>query len=106
METKSKQIKNMKLQVQDILTRYPEARDSDRVLIALYWEIEQPLLFGFRTAEAVIRAFKACELTMPDDITRTRRAVQMQHPDLRSTKQKELERLAMEADVRANINNQ
>lgn len=102
METKSKQIKNMKLQVQDILTRYPEARDSDRELIALYWEIQQPLLFAFRTAEAVIRAFKACELTMPDDITRTRRMVQMQYPDLRSTKQKE--RDAMEADVTANIN--
>jgi hypothetical protein len=104
MEQKSKQIKTKLEQVRDILTRLPEARDNDRELVAAYWRIEQPMLFAFRNAEAVLRALVNKEISNPDDITRTRRLVQKQHPELRARKDVERLRYNAEADVRENIN--
>jgi hypothetical protein len=73
----------MKTQVRALLENQPRARVSDRELLALYWQIEQPMLFAFRPAEAVLRALINGELTPPETITRTRRQVQKESPWLR-----------------------
>jgi len=82
MENK-RTIKCMKTQVRALLENQPRTRNSDRELLTLYWQIEQPMLFAFRPAEAVLRALINGELTPPETITRTRRQVQRESPMLR-----------------------
>jgi hypothetical protein len=101
---KSKQIITKLAKVKQILTVLPEARDDDRLLIDSFWRYEKPLLFSFQSGDAVMRAFVNGELSMPDDITRARRKVQEQYPELRGTKWRQKQRTAAEVDVRDNIN--
>ena len=100
---KSKQITTKEGAVAAILAANPAARDDDRELIAAYWQRQQPNLFRFRSAEAVLRALVNKELATPDDITRARRKVQAQRPELRgrSWYNRHAER---EPEVRQNIN--
>jgi hypothetical protein len=100
---KSTQIKTKEGMVTAILEANPAARDDDRELIASYWRRQQPNLFNFRSGEAVLRALVNRELATPDDITRARRKVQAQRPDLRGRAWygRHAER---EPEVRQNIN--
>jgi hypothetical protein len=77
-----KKHRKLKAQVFDLLKNQPLTREDDRELVALYWQIEQPMLFAFRPAEAVLRAYINAELTSVESITRTRRQVQKEHPEL------------------------
>jgi hypothetical protein len=101
---KSKQIKTKMQRVIDILTSMPETRDNDRELIAAYWRAEQPLIINFSNAEALLRRFVQGDLSMPDDITRTRRKVQQLYPELRASTWKQRQRYNMEEEMRENIN--
>ena len=101
---KSTQIKTKMAQVQVILTKMPETRDNDRELITTYWRIEQPMLFAFRNAEAVLLALVNKQLASPDDITRARRKVQQLCPELRGSTWRERQRYNAEEEVRTNIN--
>lgn len=101
---KSTQIKTKMAQVQVILTKMPETRDNDRELIATYWRIQQPMLFAFRNAEAVLLALVNNQLASPDDITRARRKVQQLCPELRGSNWRERQRYNAEEEVRTNIN--
>jgi hypothetical protein len=101
---KSEQIKTKLGRVVSILRAQPDTRDDDRKLVAAYWRAEQPNLFSFRTADAVLRALVNRELASPDDITRARRKAQEDYPELRGSKHRQHERLLNEAEVRENIN--
>jgi hypothetical protein len=103
MMEKSKQIKTKLAKVVEILTSMPEARDSDRVLIAWYWRWEQPLVCTMGSAEKLLRALENREISNPDDITRARRKAQELHPELRSSLWKTKQRYQNEAEVRENI---
>ena len=100
---KSKQIKTKMARVKEILTQQPSTRDNDRELIVEYWRTEQPQILKFTSAEVLLLNFINGSLSNPDDITRTRRLVQMHNPSLRGTKQQP--RQAAEKEVRMNINN-
>lgn len=104
MEQKSKQIKTKVEQVARILEAHPATRDDDRQLVAAYWRVEQPMLFAFRPAEAVLRALVEKQISSPDDITRARRKVQQLCPELRGSTWRERQRYNAEEDVRQNIN--
>jgi hypothetical protein len=102
MMEKSKQIKTKLAKVVEILTSMPEARDSDRVLIAWYWRWEQPLVCTMGSAEKLLRALENREISNPDDITRARRKAQELHPELRGSRYKE--RGKLQDEVTENIN--
>jgi hypothetical protein len=102
--SKSNQIKTKWAKVKEILTQLPETRDDDRELVAAFWRIEQPMLFAFRNAEAVLRALINKDISDPDDITRARRKVQQLCPELRGTTWKQRQRYNAEEEVRENIN--
>ncbi len=78
----------MKERVRRLLANQPQTRADDRALVVLFWNLEQPMLFAFRKAESVLRAYAAGELTNPADIVRTKRQVQKERPDLRATSHK------------------
>jgi hypothetical protein len=98
---KSEKIKTKQAQVADILRNQPATRDNDRALIAAFWRIEQPLI-TFQTADALLRGLEAGRLSNPDDITRARRKVQAECPELRGHKKNE--RYTTADEVRQNIN--
>ena len=101
---KTEQILTKQAKVKQILAALPEARDNDRLLIECFWRYERPNLFNFQSGEAVLRAFLKGELSMPDNITRARRKVQEQFPELRGARWKQKQRNVNEAKVRQNIN--
>lgn len=67
--------------VVDILQSSIQARDNDTVLLFLFWEKE----FGgkFWDYDQFKRLMLGNKLTFPDTITRTRRKLQAEHPELR-----------------------
>ena len=99
---KSKQIKSKLDQVAEILARQPETRDNDRELIVAFWMTEQPLIFKFGTADQFTRAFVNKTISMPDDITRSRRKAQEIYPTLRGKLWKDHKEI--QDEVTANIN--
>jgi hypothetical protein len=101
---KSEQILTKQAKVKQILTTLPEARDNDRLLIECFWRWERPNLFNFQSGDAVLRAFVKGELSNPEDITRTRRKVQQDYPELRGSRWKQKQRADNAAEVQQNIN--
>lgn len=101
---KSKQILSKIDQVREILTRLPIARENDRALIVAFWRVEQPMLCNFSNAETLLRALANKELTEPEVITRARRKVQVQQPELRGHNKPQ--RYEAAEDVRQHINDE
>jgi hypothetical protein len=67
--------------VVDILQSSVQARDNDTILLFLFWEKE----FGgkFWDYNQFKHLMLGNKLTFPDTITRTRRKLQAEHPELR-----------------------
>jgi hypothetical protein len=71
--------------IKQLLTDYPQMRDSDKVLI---WEVWGRL--GFVTRDlywgSVLTSEKFWDATSPESIRRCRQKIQEKHPELRSSK--------------------
>lgn len=77
-------IKSVKAKVQHYLEQFPHLRDSDSKLVATYWKDE----IGHNKVTAItgyqlLKMYAEGELTAADNITRYRRKLQEQHPELR-----------------------
>lgn len=77
-------VKIIKVVVLDMLTRFPETRDNDRLLMIYVWCIQNPLLkpFGFPFRDFA-NEFIYGHYADPESIRRTRQKIQEQHPELR-----------------------
>jgi len=77
-------VKSIKDVVVSILTKFPETRDNDRLLMFRVWAEEDPDLRNQgqllrRFANAFIRG----DFSDPESIRRSRQKAQEQHPELR-----------------------
>jgi len=75
--------------VEDILRRYPQAKDNDNILVALYWwdELENnPHQIDREKFKLFLSYFREGNVTMPDTITRARRKLQNDKKSLRGDK--------------------
>ena len=76
----------------DLLTKFPETRDSDDKLIAAIWSRElrqQNIDSTSRSAKELLKMIAKGELTAPESITRCRRKTQEEHHELRGEKYKQ-----------------
>ena len=67
--------------IKDLLQKYPQLRDSDKLLVWNIWGIE-----GF-LGEGLITKSNYLEGTSSESITRCRRKIQENFPELRSSKE-------------------
>ena len=75
--------------VEDILRRYPQAKDNDNILVALYWweELENnPHQIDREKFKYFLQYFREGNVTMPETITRARRKLQNDKKTLRGDK--------------------
>lgn len=70
-----KQLQNAKERVKSILKKHKATRDNDTLLVLKFWESE--------SGSYDVSSEDALTLTPPDTITRMRRRVQAEHPELR-----------------------
>ena len=75
--------------LKDILSKYPEAKDNDELLIAIVWKLELANN-GFNSTNLDIKDFfgllASQDISKPETITRLRRKVQEEFPEYRGEK--------------------
>ncbi len=76
----STQIKKLEPKVKALLEMYPQFRDDDNVLTAYIWEHEQDANSNIRS---FFQAYSEGRVTRQDYITRVRRKLQENYPELR-----------------------
>lgn len=69
--------------VKDILTRYPETRDSSNQLLARYYKFHCPEPVQYITAEEFLNYLASGELDKMEVVTRASRKLQQEYPELR-----------------------
>ncbi len=74
---------SIKKKVYDLLLKYPQLRDSDNKLIASFWHQQGAQMM---TATDFLNRFSKGNYKTPESITRVRRKLQEQHPELRGEK--------------------
>ncbi len=67
--------------VKFILMKSPEARDNDNILLWIVWKKEYPIIDN--NIEAFKQLFLSKKLPSMESITRARRKIQEQYPNLR-----------------------
>lgn len=82
--------------VKDLLTRFPETRDSSNQLLSKYYYYYCPEPVQYITAEEFLKHLASGELDKMEVITRASRKLQMDYPELRGKhwekrQQKEIE---------------
>lgn len=70
--------------VKSILISYPKAKDNDRYINCAVWNRER-LNLGITTLDEFFHAYSDGKLTNHDTITRVRRKLQEEFPELRGT---------------------
>jgi hypothetical protein len=93
-----KEMKGIKPRVKWLLQNHPHLRDDDNKLIANVWNNE---IHREATAIELLKWFAEGKLTSPDSITRVRRKLQEQNPNLRGVKY--LKRSSLKEEIRQNI---
>lgn len=87
----------------DLLTKYPKLRDSDDRLVANMWAEDMGGLQATKaiTLESFLRQYALGELTMAESITRIRRKIQAEKPELRGEtyKLRDAHELKIEKDL-------
>jgi hypothetical protein len=84
--TTTKKLKTLKEKVEILLTKYPELRDDDKLLVTKMWFYElkkygvEPSLM---TAMQFFELYQQNVLSNSDLITRSRRKIQEENPNLR-----------------------
>jgi hypothetical protein len=78
-----KEMQNCRTLVKQLLERHPHLRDNDEKLCANYWYIEANLHFREMSAYDFIQMYAERQITLADSITRMRRKVQEETPELR-----------------------
>lgn len=96
-------MKNIKEKVKKLLIEYPPYRDDDQRLIATYYyrDLGGKRVIDNMTAFEFLQVFAKGKIPSPDNITRVRRRLQEQHPELRGEKYNK--RHSIEEDVRKDI---
>lgn len=90
----------IKERVKFILKKYHRARNCDKALVSIYWGLEQSNLIKEGKAKDVIAALLDGRLTIPDNITRLRRKVCEEYPELKGTQVREASRRDKEIEIR------
>lgn len=103
MESPIKIMKDIKEEIKNLLTDYPEYRDNDLKLIAaFYYKLHGGrAVFDNKTALQFLKEFSEGKYIFPDTITRIRRMVQEENENLRGTKY--YERKKLDKDTKQNI---
>lgn len=91
-------LKNVKPIVRELLEKYPDLRDNDSKLVAtLYYKnYGGREAFEKKTAMEFLIDFSKGLLPLPDHITRVRRKLQEQFPELRGSKYEERHKIEFE----------
>ena len=69
--------------VKDILTRYPETRDSSNQLLARYYKFHCPEPVQYITGEELLNHLASGNLDKMEVVTRASRKLQQEYPELR-----------------------
>lgn len=100
------EIKELAEKVKTLLMSYPHLRDSDKKLVSTVWAMDIAVELKTKvdsvTALQLLEALAEGKLSNHDSITRARRKVQQDNPDLRGTKYEERKKEAK--DTKENIN--
>lgn len=80
------QFTNTKARVEAYLRRYPELRDNDEKLIAVFWFNEIKSIPDIKTAFEFLTAYSGGKLTSSESIRRCRQKAQEVNPELRGEK--------------------
>jgi len=99
-----KKMKSIKDDVREIMKLSEDYKNNDSKLIAMYYYKKYGGKDVFETKSAMdfLKGFAKGQFPLPDSITRVRRKLQEQEPELRGDAYKK--RHSNEADVRKNIN--
>lgn len=99
-----KRMKGIKDDVRELLEKYPEYRDNDNRLVSAYYYVKYggKEVFDNISAFQFLKDFAEGRFPLPDYITRVRRKLQEQNPNLRGDKW--VERHKLEDDTRDEIN--
>ena len=89
--------------VTTLLSHYPDTRDSDERLVAIYYYMYYPKLVKEGRALDFVKAMAQGKIVSSDLITRTRRKLQEHNPELRGEKWKE--RQERQGNVRSDLKN-
>lgn len=87
--------------VKDLLTRYPEFRDSDNKLMAHVWRKDLAYNLNLMSAIDLLKHLALNKVSIWSTITRYRREIQELFPELRGSKYKE--RQEKQEEVKAEI---
>jgi len=74
-------IKSVEPKVKELLDKYPDLRDNDQRLMANFW-LQQLKRLGHGPAEFLL-VYSKGNLSSSESITRARRKIQEQYPELR-----------------------
>jgi hypothetical protein len=98
-------LKDVKSIVEELLTKNPNTRDSDNLLVATYYFYEEggKEALQSKTAYDFLKKMSSGNLTSFESISRARRKIQEHNPSLRGKNYKE--RQEMSEDIRENIKN-
>ena len=80
------------MRVSRLLTRFPHLRDNDQRLCCMVWvrELEaRDLSYNEMSAKTLMTMYATGEISNPDTITRIRRKLQEQNPNMRGMKYKQ-----------------
>jgi len=88
----------LKQEIKRILWEQPKTRDNDRLLTITIWQTEFKEVYGWQ----FFQAFRDPKnLTSQDTITRMRRLLQQQNPELRGARY--MDRMEKETEVRYEV---
>lgn len=90
----------LKCLVKDILTLYPQARNSDMYLTFRVWESENPTILDYRCGFS-IKNFTMFGVSSFESISRCRRKLQSEFPELRADLEVQQARQEKELDYLA-----
>ena len=98
-------LKDVKSIVEELLTKNPNTRDSDNLLVATYYFYEEGGKEALQNKSAYdfLKKMSSGNLTSFESISRARRKIQEHNPSLRGKNNKE--RQEMSEEVRENIKN-
>lgn len=77
------EMQNCRTLVKELLERHPHLRDNDEKLCANFWYIEAGLYTKDMSAYDFIQMYSERRITLSDSITRMRRKIQEETPELR-----------------------
>ena len=103
MESPIKIMKDIKEEIKNLLTDYPDYRDNDLKLIAAFYYkfYGGKCAFENKSAMQFLKEFASGNYIFPDTITRIRRMLQEEHESLRGKKYNERKKL--DNDTKKNI---